>query len=262
MMIKKYWTTFVISFRNTVFYGKNVIGGTLIFMMFIFVFFNLWNVIFKDNTISGYTFAQMIWYICIAELIVTSMRSSVYYEIGQEIKSGSIAYQLGRPYHYIFYQFANCMGGVVVNFLMYSLIAFVLGTLLVGVPPVDNLMMLPWFLLSTLLSMALQFFIMITIGLVAFYVEENRPFFFIYSKLILLLGTFVPIEFYPDWVQKALQYLPISFVAWAPAKMFVNFSISHALIVIPIQAFWIAVFVAISMAIYSKGVKSINAHGG
>jgi len=70
-------------------------------------------------------------------------------------------------------------------------------------------MMLPWFLLSTLLSMALQFFIMITIGLVAFYVEENRPFFFIYSKLILLLGTFVPIEFYPDWVQKALQYLPI-----------------------------------------------------
>ena len=261
-MIKKYWTTFVISFRNTVFYGKNVIGGTLIFMMFIFVFFNLWNVIFKDNTIRGYTFVQMIWYICIAELIVTSMRSPVYYEIGQEIKSGSIAYQLGRPYHYIFYQFANSMGGVVVNFLMYSIIAFVLGTLLVGAPPIDNLMMLPWFLLSTLLSMALQFFIMITIGLVAFYVEENRPFFFIYSKLIMLLGTFVPIEFYPDWVQKALQYLPISFVAWAPAKMFVNFSISHALIVIPIQALWIAVFVAISMAIYSKGVKSINAHGG
>src|SRR5690554_6426292 len=106
MMIKKYWTTFVISFRNTVFYGKNVIGETLIFMMFIFIFFNLWNVIFKDNTISRYTFAQMIWYICIAELIVTSMRSSVYHEIGQKIKSGSIAYQLGRPYHYIFYQFA------------------------------------------------------------------------------------------------------------------------------------------------------------
>lgn len=262
MMIKKYWTMFVISFRNTVFYGKNIIGGTLIFVMFIFVFFNLWNVIFKDKTISGYTFAQMIWYICVAELIVTSMRSSVYHEIGQEIKSGSIAYQLGRPYHYIFYQFANCMGGVMVNFLMYSLIAFVLGTLLVGVPPVDNLMMLPWFLLSTLLSMALQFFIMITIGLVAFYVEENQPFFFIYSKFILLLGTIVPIELYPAWIQKALQYLPISFVAWAPAKMFVNFSISHALIVIPIQSFWIAVFVAISMAIYSKGVKSINVHGG
>lgn len=262
MMIKKYWTMFVISFRNTVFYGKNVIGGTLIFVMFIFVFFSLWNVIFKDKTICGYTFAQMIWYICVAELIVTSMRSSVYHEIGQEIKSGSIAYQLGRPYHYIFYQFSNCMGGVVVNFLMYSLIAFLLGTLLVGVPPVDNLMMIPWFLLSTLLSMALQFFIMITIGLVAFYVEENQPFFFIYSKLILLLGTIVPIELYPAWIQKALQYLPISFVAWAPAKMFVNFSISHALIVIPIQSFWIAVFVAISMTIYSKGVKSINVHGG
>ncbi len=204
----------------------------------------------------------MIWYICIAELIVTSMRSSVYYEIGQEIKSGSIAYKLVKPYHYVFYQFANCMGGVVVNFLMYSLVALALGALLVGVPPVNNIMVLPWFLISTLLSMTLQFFIMITIVLIAFYVEENRSFFFIYSKLILLFGTFVPIEFYPDWVQKVLQYLPISFIAWAPAKMFVNFSISHVLTSIPIQAFWISVFISLSMAIYSKGVKKFNAHGG
>lgn len=44
--------------------------------------------------------------------------------------------------------------------------------------------------------------------------------------------------------------------------MFVNFSISHVLTVIPIQVFWIAVFVVISMVIYNKGVKKINVNGG
>lgn len=262
MKLKKYITTYRISMRNALYYRKNIAGGVIMYSLYIYVFFLLWKVIYKGDTIAGYTFSQMIWYICITEVIKMSMGVGTFHQMGQEIKNGSIAYQLGRPYHYILYQFSNNMGKTAVNLVMFSMIAVVVGFILVGAPQIATAVMIPFFIISVILSLALQFFVMMSIGLTAFYVEENRPFFFIYSKLVLMLGTFIPIEFFPEWMQSILKFLPFSLVTWAPAKMFVAFSMEHALFVIPAQAIWVLIFIGISMTIYNKGVKQIHVNGG
>ena len=56
------------------------------------------------ETISGYTFNQMIWYLLLAEVITFGSGSSVATdEIRNCIKSGNIAYQVVKPYNYIIY---------------------------------------------------------------------------------------------------------------------------------------------------------------
>ena len=97
---------------------------------------------------------------------------------------------------------------------------------------------------------------------ITFFVEESRPLFFIYSKFILMLGTFVPIEFFPVWLQKALKYLPFSLVTWGPAKIFVAFNISQAANTIVLQSAWAIGLAAICYAVFMKGARNVHVHGG
>ena len=187
---------------------------------------------------------------------------NMMYEISEEIKNGAIAYQLGRPYNYVLYSFSNIMGTAFLRLVLYSLIGYILGVVLVGAPPIDNLLVLPFFVISVALALIIQFFILMSIGLTAFFVEENRPFFFIYQKLILMLGTFIPLEFFPQWMQMLLKYLPFSFITWGPAKIVVDFSIQHALTTIIPQLIWSVIAITICFSVYRKGVRSVHVHGG
>jgi ABC-2 type transport system permease protein len=262
MKLKKYLTTFRISLRNTLYYRKNVLGGMVMYSLFIYVFFMLWSAVYKGGEISGYSFRQMIWYFCTTEFIAMSMGGGIFHQMGQDIKNGSIAYQLGRPYSYIWYQFSNTMGTVAVRLVMFAALAGVIGTLLVGPPGFVTPVSVLFFVLTVPLALTVQFFVLVSIGLTAFFTEENRPFFFIYSKLVLVLGTFLPIEFFPGWLQNILRYMPFSLVTWGSAKMFVDFSYEHAAHTLTALFFWAAAMMAVAFAVFRKGVKNIHVHGG
>jgi len=77
-----------------------------------------------------------------------------------------------------------------------------------------------------------------------------------------MLGTLVPLEFFPRWMQTILRYMPFSYITWAPAKIFVDFSIQHTLTTIITQLIWSAIAIMLCFSIYRKGVKSVHVHGG
>ena len=77
-----------------------------------------------------------------------------------------------------------------------------------------------------------------------------------------MLGTFIPLEFFPQWMQTALKYLPFSFVTWGPAKILVAFDINHAVNTISMQLLWAAIVIMICFGVFNKGVKNIHVHGG
>ncbi len=262
MKIKKYLTTFRISIRNAFYYKKNILGGIIMYSLFVYTFFLLWSAVYKNTEIAGYSFKQMIWYFCTTEIIAMSTGGGIFYQMGQDIKSGSVAYQLGRPYSYLWYQFANNMGTVISRLIMFISIAVILGTILVGVPSFVTPISFLFFILSMALALIVQFFTMVSIGLTAFFTEENRPFFFIYSKLVLILGTFLPIEFFPDWMENILRFMPFSLITWGPAKMFVDFSYEHAAFTFSALSVWAVVLILVSFGIFKKGVSKIHVHGG
>jgi ABC-2 type transport system permease protein len=259
---RKYGTILSVSLRNVFMYRGNMLGGLIFYALFIFVFFSLWGTIYKGEEIAGYTLPQMIWYVCLTELIAFGCRSDAYADMSQSIQSGAIAYELNRPYHYVFYRFFSSLGGILLNMTFYSAAALALGCLFVGPLPGFRLWALPFVLMSVALGVIIQFFSDLCLGLSAFFIEESRGVYFVYSKLVLMLGTFIPVEFFPGWLRTVVRFLPFSYITWAPARMAVDFSWKHLSVALPAQLGWAAASVALSMLLYRRGVKKIHVQGG
>ena len=104
--------------------------------------------------------------------------------------------------------------------------------------------------------------LIICIGLFSFVIEDSNPFYWLYSKLILVVGTIFPIEYFPKVIQPILNFSPIYVVCYGPAKLFVNFSWGSFMSVIFAQVIYIGIAWGLCTLLYKKGVKNLNVNGG
>ena len=90
-----------------------------------FVFLNLWQYIYSDNTqiINGYTMQQMIWYVLITEVLWFGSRNKILIrEISQDIKTGNIAYNINKPYNYVLYTISKHLGEITIKLILFSIV--------------------------------------------------------------------------------------------------------------------------------------------
>ena len=259
---RKYLTIARISLRNAWAYRAGTAFRLILYALYVFVLFCVWKAVYRGGEIAGFSLTQMVWYVSLTEFIVFGCRTGIFGDLNEDIKSGDIAYQLNRPYHFLAYQAANALGETAVNSCFYLLAAIALGLALAGPLPHFALWQLPPIALSMALGMALNFLSMMALGLTAFYLEENTAFFLIWSKLVFKLGMFLPVEFLPDWLQTVARSLPFSYIAWAPARLAVSFDWAHFAATVPLQALWVVLLAGLSVLLYGKGVKRIHANGG
>jgi ABC-2 type transport system permease protein len=182
--------------------------------------------------------------------------------MNEDVKSGAIAYLIGRPTHYVFYQLANSLGQIALNFVCFGTLAVALGMLFVGPLYTFTVAGLLPLLLSIALSIVLNYFFLMLIGLSAFIMEDNFALFVIYQKLCFMLGMFLPVEFLPPWLQPVAKSLPFSYVYWAPARLFVDFSPGLAWELIPRQVAWALVSVVLVLVCYRLSVRRLQVNGG
>ncbi len=260
--MKKYLRIASASLQSAIAYRGNVWTGFCFYVLFLYVFFNLWRAIYAGGRVEGYSFVQMVWYLCVTELIAFGTRSNIYRQITDDVKNGQVAYQLNRPYKYVSYQFASALGPTLFNFAIYAALAVVVGLVLVGPIPGYELRTLPLAGLSMLLGIGMNFFFMMALGLSAFRIEENFGLFLVYQKLVFMMGTFIPVEFLPGWMQGIAKVLPFSYVSWAPAKLVVAFDWQFFFQAVPVQAAYLAVAIGLAEWAYRMGVRDIQANGG
>jgi ABC-2 type transport system permease protein len=262
LRLRKYWLTGRTSVQNNLAYAANFLFDTFLYMFLVSIFIQLWRTIFAGGaTIAGYSLPQMIWYSIMTELITFS-GGSIFHDLNAEIKAGNIAYTLNKPYHYIWYQLANSAGVMLFKLLINGIAAITLGLIFVGPLPDFRWLHLPFILIAILNGLLLNFLILTSLGLTAFWLEENTAFFWIYQKLGFMLGLFLPLEFFPNWLQKIASYLPFPYITYAPAKLAVKFSWDWFTRTMVLQYCMIFGFGAIAFAIYRKGVKLLNVNGG
>jgi ABC-type uncharacterized transport system, permease component len=260
--IRKYGIIMKTSLQSNMAYASNFLFNIIFYAFIIFIFMRLWRTIYgSGNTISGYTLNQMIWYCIITEMVVLS-GGSVFSELNTDIKGGNIAYLLNKPYHYIMYQLSNSMGMTAVVLLINAIAGAIMGIIYVG--PLNNFSVyqIPFIVLSIVLAVLLNFFIAASLGLTAFWLEENTAANWIYQKILLVLGVFLPVDFLPVWLQKITLLLPFSYVTYGPAKLVVDFDYIWAVRIIAFQSVYLVLFIILTFLIYGRGVKKLNVNGG
>jgi ABC-2 type transport system permease protein len=260
--MRKYLLTFKLGIINALNYRGNMLSGFCVYTMFIVVFFYLWRAIYSTGDIAGLSLTQIVWYLCITEIVSFGANTRVYGQVAQDVKSGDIAYQLLRPYGYVGYRFASAMGPALINTVMFGLLGAALGFITVGGIPGYRIWTLIPGLVMLMLGIAIYFFAQMSIGLLAFFVEETSGFNLLLSKGVMMLGTFMPIEILPGWLKSIVQNLPFSYISWAPARILVGFEWELFARAITMQLIYLIAFMALCAVMMRAGRKSIQANGG
>lgn len=246
-------------------YIMNIIMGFLMFFIIIFVFMNLWQYIYSDSDklISGYSLGQMIWYVILTEIIWMGTRNgAIVLQISDDIKSGSIAYLINKPYHYVIYMIVRNLGEILIKFLLYLTVGLIMGHIMIGSIPGFNLLYMPLIFIVFIFGTLINIFLSMSISLLSFWIEDAAPFHWIYVKMILILGIVFPVEMFPGWAQPIIKCTPIYVITYGPVRLIINFEAELFLSVLLAQIIYLVTSFSILMCLYQKGVKKIYVNGG
>jgi len=232
--------------------------------LFMSIFVALWSTAFGlsgQAELEGFSLAEMVWYLAMTETIALSS-ARVFIEISEDVKAGNLAYTLARPLSYTWYQVANSLGNsaprFVINLLTAAAVVGLSSRQIVGSP--TSLLAFLGLATSALLLDAL---IAVLIGLLAFWIEEVLPAFWIYQKLLFTVGgLFLPLELFPDWLRRIAQWLPFQFITYAPARAFVAFEPDFVLRTAGGQLAYIAVLGGLMALVWSRAQRRLVVHGG
>lgn len=262
--MKKYLYIFKAEFMTKLQYVVDLVIDYILFAMMIFLFMNLWNYIYSDPSelIHGYSMQEMIWYIVVTEVLYMTLKGArLCKEISKDVKSGSIAYKVNKPYSYILFNLSSHLGKIFLDNILYIALSLILGTIFIGNIPInifEGLIVLISCLLATIISILL----ITSIALLSFFIEDAQPFYWLYSKFLLIVGVVFPIEYFPNFFQGFLKLSPIYVVCYGPAKLFTHFTTSNMINVLLAQIVYIVISYLICSLVYKKGVKKLNVNGG
>lgn len=263
--MRKYLYVFKTEVMSNLQYIFNILIGFIGFFIMLFIFLNLWNYMYDDPTqiINGYTKNQMIWYVIITEILWMSLEGRKYCKkICNDVRSGNIAYNINKPYSYILYSLSNHLGIVTIKFIVYVILGMIMGYIFMGSFPNLNILSILAVLITSILATVISILLITFIGLCSFIIEDANPFYWLYSKFILILGTVFPIEYFPSVIRPILTFSPVYVVSYGPAKLFVDFKLDNFISIIVAQIIYIIIGYLICSLMYKKGVKKLNVNGG
>ena len=259
----KYWAIFRTQLVNSLAYPIDLLGRSLLIVLFMWIFMNLWRVTYGAtgaSSIAGLTLADTMWYLMMAEAVMLS-KHELSETISEQVKDGSVAYLLNKPINFILYHFAAGLGDSVLAFGGNLIIGSAVVWLMVGAPAAIT----GWLLaaVAVLFAWLLDFCFSALIGLSAFVVEDSTAFRWIYQKFLLVLGgLLIPLDFFPAWLQTISLNLPFAWIIYGPARLFVDPSMARLGAVLTQQGIWLAVIGGAAWLCYRWAVARLVINGG
>lgn len=263
-----FWHIFKLGLQNTAAYRTNFFFRALFNLVPLVAAMALWQAIFAggQQTIAGYTLAQMLSYYLIATLVeITTAVTEDEWQISTDIKDGQISQFLVRPFDYFSYRL--CLFSA--NRLIYSAVALlpvlvvVLWNAHYLLPPA-SLASLLGFGCSLVFSALLQFLLAYLTALLAFWVLEISTLsFMLLAAQRLASGEMFPLDLLPEWLNRALMFTPFPYCLFFPVSVYMGRVEGAALAQgLLIQALWILGLFALARLVWQRGLRTFTAVGG
>jgi ABC-2 type transport system permease protein len=262
---RKYAEVGKINMVNSLHHSTNLFGRGMILLVRLWIFTQLYRVTYEvqhATVINGLTLAMIIWNLVFVQGFQIASRPAVSRLIDEEVKTGTLAYSINRPYIYNLFHYFGFMGRVVpslmVNVLLGSLIAIVMvGPIQVSLSGILAGSVLLFF------GYMLDFFMSLGIGLAAFWMEDTSAFMWIYHKGFMVFGgAILPLALFPDKVQAIAIRLPFAQMYYSAARILVHYDSALFLQYLELQLMWIAVAAMVVSFMFMKGVRYVSLNGG
>lgn len=260
--MRKYLKVLKISLKNNTTYFKDFLMSYSLIILVIVVYILLWNNLYSQNVKTGFTFKEIIWYLIINQLVFSN-NMDLFKQIENDIKSGNIAYLLNKPYSYPIYMVFNSLGRILLRFGIILVLGLLIGVIFIGTLSSFTLINLVPIIIMMLLGIILNITIYILISMTSFWLEENKPFIWIYRQFVFSFGGFmIPLTMFPEKLYKLMQFMPWTYVAFHPSNSIVHFSYQNFFETVIGQLAYIALFSLLISIVFKKGADALNVNGG
>jgi ABC-2 type transport system permease protein len=271
-----WWVVLRISLEERLVYRGDFALGTLMRFLPIITQIFLWYAVYdsvaaasKGDTVTlgGYAFEDMVAYYLITMIArAFSSMPGLAAGIATQIRQGEIKRYLIQPVDLIGFlllqRVAHKLAYYTVAILPFALVFFLCrGYFVSGWPPAPQMIA---FLASLVMGFLIGFFLEAAIGMIGFWFLEVSSLLFIYMLFSFFLsGHMFPLPLLPDWAETIVQVLPLKYLAYFPAAVFLGKIPPEDLpMEMAIEATWLAFFIVACRFLYASGVRRYSGYGG
>lgn len=259
--LQKYLAVFQLSFIHTLRNYKALVGLSIFLVTCLIIFANLWKIAAAKQGAVSLSPEELLWYIAFNEWVIISLPDT-HETIEQDLRTGKLAYLLSRPISYPGSIFAEAAGALTANMLALGTVTFLFTWYQAGALPFQA----GGFIIAILFGLSagvLAILFGMLIGLSAFWLHETDPFFWIWEKLLFMLGgLMLPLTVYPQWLQAIAHLTPFPLILGERSALAIDFNLQSILMLSTSYLGWGAFAVVCVALLYRKGLRIVNIEGG
>jgi ABC-2 type transport system permease protein len=272
-----WWTILRICLEERLVYRGDFWLGTLLRFLPIVTQVFLWGAVFAGigavgaaaigrTQIAGYTYNNMVAYYLLSMLgRAFSSMPGLASGIATQIRNGEIKKFLIQPVDLIGFLLLMRVAHKVVYYgvalVPFAIAFFLFRGYFAGWPPIGVLVA---FVLSLVQAFVLGFFVEATIGMIGFWFLDVSSLLFVYMLFnFFCSGQMFPLDILPSPWNMIVQALPLQYMAYFPAAVFLQKLDGPAMWQgLAVQFAWIVFFVIACRVAFIRGVRRYSAYGG
>ena len=261
--------------ERLVYRGDFALGTLMRFLPIITQIF-LWFAVFDaietngknpDGTIGGFSFEEIVAYYLLTMLArAFSSMPGLASGISKQIREGEIKRYLIQPVDLIGFLLLNRIAHKFAYYVIaaapFALVFSLCRDYFINGWP--ELLTVTAFLLSLIMGFLIGFFLEATIGMIGFWFLEVSSLLFVYMLFSFFLsGHMFPISLLPDTIESFVNFLPLKYLAYFPAAIFLEKIPQDELIrELAIEACWLFFFIFLCRFAYARGIRRYSGFGG
>jgi ABC-2 type transport system permease protein len=258
-VVAKYGAFFRIAAAEATRARGELYGRVVFFAVILGVFSSLWHAVAEAGMPVAADPKALVWYLAITEWIVLSA-PPMHNEIQEAIRRGDVACQLGRPVSYIGASLAEGLGVLAVRSPVLGATAFVCAFVFTGQLPTPSVWarVVPFGVIGAALMTGMH----LGIGLLAFWLEDVSPVYWVWQKLMFVLGgMMLPIDLYPAFMQRAASLMPFRSMVAGPASFVLPSQVGPGALARQL-AMWSGVSAVVLWWLFRRATATLTFNGG
>lgn len=234
-------------------------------IVYLGVAYYLWKSIYRySDVIRGLSFNETFLYVGLGSAIFILLKTYADWYIHYEIREGVIANYLTKPLDFQIYNLFANLGSLLMNLTAITIpTVLMLGFVFrVKVASGPGLFLFP---VSLFLAFLISFSIDYAIGLMGFYSESVWGLSMTKEIIVTVFsGALIPLQFFPEAIQKVLFWLPFQAIYHTPIMMLTrpDQGLDVFLPMIAIQLVWAVILFLAARLFYNQAIKVLRIAGG
>lgn len=181
----------------------------------------------------------------------------------EDVQKGNVETLFSKPVSYVFYRMWWQVGSGIYSFVAITILATIALSLIIGLPPTMTIgIFIPTLILTFLCGAILSLSLYSIVGLLAFWIDDINPVFWIVDKTVMILGgSYLPIALFPAFMLKIALWSPFG------ASQFITHTVyetwqTNWYQLIGIQLFWIVLLGLVVYLMFERAKQKVSVNGG